>query len=203
MTVTSAMPTASERPHRTRTKRVSNRPALKLSQLLPSHIDLREPLNAVLVCEDCRTWCPITGMQSRVQKLVPHHTGKVGEAAAIHCRGSNRRIEFDMTIPEWRQALADADKETSSRRPTNVLRKPKVAPAPAVSQIAAQKQRSTTEGEVGDGRPLWLLRELKWASTAAAVRDADAKRAQRPAGAAPVEGPAVPLVTLHPKRAAR
>lgn len=135
MTITSAMPTAKKRPRRTRTKRVSSRPALKLSHLLPSHIDLREPLKAVLVCEDCGTWCPITGMQARDQKLVPHHTGEAGKAAAIRCPGSNRLIEWDMTIPQWRQALADAIKDTASRRATNVLRKPKVLPAPAVMQI--------------------------------------------------------------------
>lgn len=135
MTITSAMPTAKKRPRRTRTKRVSSRPALKLSHLLPSHIDLREPLKAVLVCEDCGTWCPITGMQARDQKLVPHHTGEAGKAAAIRCPGSNRLIEWDMTIPQWRQALADAVKDTSSRRATNVLRKPKTAQTPAVMQI--------------------------------------------------------------------
>ncbi|GGO98635.1 hypothetical protein [Wenjunlia tyrosinilytica] len=199
MTITSAMPTAKKRPTRTRTKRVSNRPAIKLSQLLPSHIDLREPVKAVLVCEDCGTWCPITGMQSRVQKLVPHHTGKADEVDANRCRGSNRRVEFDMTIPEWRQALADADKETSSRRPTTVLRKPKVAPAPAVSQIAAQKQ-TTAEEEPGDGRALWLLREMKWASTESAVRETDTRRAQRPTGDAPLDSLTVPLTTLRPKR---
>ncbi|MFF4534239.1 hypothetical protein ACFY1P_33830 [Streptomyces sp. NPDC001407] len=203
MAITSAMPAAKERPRRTRTKRASSRPALKLSQLPPSHIDLRQPLKAVLVCKDCGTWCPITGMQSKVQKLVPHHTGKAGVAAAIHCRGSNRRIEWDMTITEWRQALADADKETSSRRPTNVLRKPKVAPAPAVSQIAAQKQTATTDDEPGDGRPLWLLREMKWASTESAVRETDTRRAQLPAGDAPLGGLQVPLTTLHPQRPAR
>ncbi|MFF7189657.1 hypothetical protein ACFZAR_31500 [Streptomyces sp. NPDC008222] len=252
MTTTSAMPTAKKRPTRTRTKRVSNHPALKLSLLPPSHIDLRKPLRAVLVCEDCGTWCPITGMQSKVQKLVPHHTGKAGGAAAIHCRGSNRRVHFDMTIPEWRQALADADKETSSRRPTTVLRKPKVAQAPAVAHMMAPeldakgalrlyrahaeqcticqesghahcpdgsplarlylyKLRNAPVGaatpqaeeEPGDGRALWLLREMKWASTESAVRDADTRRAQQPAGDAPLASPPVPLTTLHPQRPAR
>ncbi|MFD5398585.1 hypothetical protein ACFWJW_30790 [Streptomyces sp. NPDC127097] len=202
MAITAAMPTAKERPRRTRTKRTSNCPAIKLSQLPPSHIDLRDPLKAVLVCEDCGTWCPINGMQSKVQKLVPHHTGKADVATAIHCRGSNRRVEFDMTIPEWRQALTDAIKETAVRRPTHVLRKPKVAPTPAVSQIATQKQ-VPADDEPGDGRLLWLLREMGWASTESAVRETDTRRAQLPDGDAPLGAPPVPLKTLHPKRRAR
>ncbi|MGW7410066.1 hypothetical protein ACWGI9_41370 [Streptomyces sp. NPDC054833] len=202
MTITSAMPTAKARPRRTRTKRVSGLPALKLSKLLPSHIDLRDPLKAVLVCEDCKTWVPITGMQSRIQKLVPHHTGKADEADAIRCRSSNRKVVFDMTIPEWRQALTDADKDTSSRRSTTVLRKPKTAPAPAVMHIAASKPVQA-EDEPGDGRAPWLLREMKWASTASAVSETDTRRAQVPAGAAPLGAPPVPLKTLHPKRPER
>jgi hypothetical protein len=191
-------------------------------------------------------------MQSRIQKLVPHHTGKAGVADAVHCRGSNRRIEFDMTIPEWRQALADADKETLSRRPTTVLRKPKVASAPAIAHIAAPDLDATgvlrlfrahceqcevcqesghahcaegsplarlylyklrnapgrvvalqEEEESGDGRAPWLLREMKWASTETAVRETVTRRAQRPAGDAPLGSPLVPLTTLHPKRPER
>ncbi|MFC9035398.1 hypothetical protein ACFT36_36735, partial [Streptomyces arboris] len=62
-------------------------------------------------------------MQSKVQKLVPHHTGKAHVAAALHCRSSNRQVEFDMTIPEWRHALTDAGTEASSRQATAVLPK--------------------------------------------------------------------------------
>nr|WSW64545.1 hypothetical protein OG513_39075 [Streptomyces sp. NBC_00998] len=107
-----------------------------------------------------------------------------------------------MTIPEWHQALADAHKETMSRRATAVLRKPKAMPAPAVSHIATQKQMTSRE-EPGDGRSLWLLRELKWASTESAVRETDIRRAERPAGEAPLDGPTVPRTTLHPQRSAR
>lgn len=203
MASTSAMPVAKKRPRRTRTKRTSSRSALKLSQLPPSNIDLRDPLKAVLVCEDCKTWCPITGMQGKVQKLVPHHVGRADVAAAIRCRGSNRRVEWDITIPQWHQALADAIKETAVRRPTNVLRKPEVAPAPAVSQIAAQKQTAATDDEPGNGCSLWLLGEMKWASTESAVREADIRRAQLPPGDVQLESRAIPLTTLRPKRPTR
>lgn len=180
MTITAAMPTAKERPRRTRTKRKpSSRPALKLSSLPPSHIDLREPLKAVLVCEDCKTWCPITGMQSRIQKLVPHHTGKAGVANAIHCRGSNRVVEFDMTIVEWHEALADAVTEASSRTATAVLPK---AFSPRTDQTLRARAERTPAGRVAD-----------WSAVQVAVSDADAARKDLPGGDRPADGPALPL----------
>jgi hypothetical protein len=192
MSITAAMPTAKERPRRTRTKRVSKLPAIKLSELLPSHIDLRNPLKAVLVCEDCGTWVPITGMQSKVQKLVPHHTGKADVAAAIHCRSSNRRVEFDMTIPEWRQALTDAVKEASSRQATAVLPK---AFSPQTDRTLRARAERTPTGRVAD-----------WTAVLPRVADADKNRRAIPAGDASTEGPAVPLapqdVAAHDRRQA-
>lgn len=192
MSITAAMPTAKERPRRTRTKRVSALPAIKLSKLLPSHIDLRDPLKAVLVCEDCETWVPITGMQSKVQKLVPHHTGKAHVADAIHCRSSNRRVEFDMTIPEWRQALTDAAKEASSRQATAVLPK---AFSPQTDRTLRSRAERTPAGRVAD-----------WNAVLPRVADADKNRRLVPAGDAPAEGPAVPLapqdVEAHDRRQA-
>ncbi|MGA5364200.1 hypothetical protein [Streptomyces purpurascens] len=189
MTITSAMPRARKRPTQTRTKRVSSLPAIRLSQLPPSHIDLRDPLHAVLVCEDCKTLVPITGMGDKVQKLVPHHTGKAGEADAIRCRSSNRRIEFDMTIPEWCQALADAVKEASSRQATAVLPK---AFSPQTDRTLRARAERTSAGRVAD-----------WNAVLPQVADADKNRQEVPAGDAPTEGPAVPLTTLHPKRPER
>ncbi|MEU2564842.1 hypothetical protein ABZ626_36755 [Streptomyces longispororuber] len=192
MAMTAAMPTARNRPRRTRTKRVSALPALKLSKLPPSRIDLRNPLKAVLVCEDCETWVPITGMHSKVQKLVPHHTGKSGVAAAIHCRGSNRRIEWDMTIPEWRQALTDAVKETSSRQATVVLPKPF---SPQTDRTLRARAERTPAARLAD-----------WNAVLPRVADADKNRRAIPAGDAPTEGPAVPLapqdVAAHDRRQA-
>ncbi|MFG2716191.1 hypothetical protein ACGFX2_37520 [Streptomyces goshikiensis] len=179
MAITAAMPTAKERPRRTRTKRVSALPAVKVSKLLPSHIDLREPLKATLVCEDCQTWCPITGMQSRVQKVVPHHTGKAHVADAIHCRGSNRVVEFDMTIVEWHEALADAVTEASSRTATAVLPK---AFSPRTDQTLRARAERTPAGRVAD-----------WSAVQVAVSAADAARKDFPSGDRPADGPALPL----------
>ncbi|MEU1516273.1 hypothetical protein ABZ490_29745 [Streptomyces sp. NPDC005811] len=251
MTTTSAMPTARKRLTRTRTKQVSNLPAIVVSKLLPIDIDLL-PGTESLVCPNCRTWCPITGHDGRNPKLVPHHTGRAGTAEPRRCVGSNRRVTLDLTIAEWRELLADAITETSSRRATTVLRKPKVASAPAIAHMAAPDLDANgtlrlfrahceqcevcqesghahcTEGsplarlylyklrnapgraaaqqeaeEPGDGRALWLLREMKWASTETAVHETDTRRAQLPAGDAPLGSPLVPLTTLHPERPER
>jgi hypothetical protein len=195
--------TARPRRSRTRSRTVNARPALVISTLKPHQFDLR-PACASLICPDCKTWVPISGLQTKRPKVVPHDTGLAGKDAAVRCHlGSNRLVTVDVTVKKWQERLEDGNSETVHRRKTTVLRKPKVALAPAVSQIAAQKQTATTDDEPGDGRALWLLREMKWASTATAVRDADTRRAQLPAGDAPLGGPLVPLTTLHPKRPVR
>nr|WP_011116905.1 hypothetical protein [Streptomyces violaceoruber]AAO50150.1 hypothetical protein [Streptomyces violaceoruber] len=193
--------TARPRRSRTRSRTVSARPALALSTLKPHQYDLR-PACVSLVCPDCETWVPITGIQTRKPKLVPHDTGRTWKDAAVRCRlGSNRLVTVNVTVKKWQERLEDGHAETGHRRKTTVLRNPKVAVAPAVSQIAAQKQAPADE-EHGDGRPMWLLREMKWASTESAVRDADTRRAQLPGGDAPLGAPPVPRTPLHPERRA-
>lgn len=193
--------TARPRRSRTRSRTLNSRPALALSTLRPNQYDLR-PACASLVCPDCQTWVPITGLQTKKPKVVPHDAGRAGKDAAVRCRlGSNRLVTVDVTVKKWQERLEDGHAETGHRRPTSVLRKPKTAVAPAVSQIAAQKQ-APADDESGDGRPLWLLREMKWASTESAVRDADTRRAQLPDGDAPLGAPPVPRKTLHPERRA-
>ncbi|MGA5771864.1 hypothetical protein ACPC36_30865 [Streptomyces pseudogriseolus] len=193
--------TARPRRSRTRSRTVNARPALALSTLRPHQYDLR-PACASLVCPDCETWVPITGFQTKSPKVVPHDTGHAGKDAAVRCRlGSNRLVLVDVTVRKWEARLTDGNSEAVHRRRTTVRRKPKVAVAPAVSQIAAQKQMTAAD-EPGDGRPLWLLRKEQWEATESAVRDADARRAQLPAGEAPLGAPPVPLTTLHPERRA-
>ncbi|MFF7858996.1 hypothetical protein [Streptomyces sp. NPDC007904] len=192
--------TARPRRSRTRSRTVNSRPALVISTLRPHQYDLR-PACASLVCPDCTTWVPITGIQTKKPKLVPHDTGRAGKDAAVRCQGSNRLVTVNVTVKKWQERLVDGHAETAHRRRTTVRRKPKVATAPAVSQIAAQKQ--TTRDEPDNGRPLWLLRKEQWASTESSVRDADTRRAQLPDGDAPLGASPVPLTTLHPERPAR
>ncbi|MFF0199061.1 hypothetical protein ACFYT5_39795 [Streptomyces anulatus] len=182
MSITAAMPTAKKRPRRTRTKRVSHLPAIKLSRLLPSHIDLHDPLKPSLVCADCETWVPITGMQSKTQKLVPHHTGRADVAAAIRCRSSNRLVEWDLTIPEWHKALTDAIKEAASRTATTVLPK---AFSPATDQTLRARAQRTPAGRLAD-----------WNTVLPGVAATDAHRQVVPAGDAPTQSPTVPLDKL-------
>lgn len=182
MSITAAMPAAKERLRRTRTKRVSHLPALKLSQLLPSHIDLHDPLKPSLVCGDCGTWVPVNGMQGKLQKLVPHHTGRADVAAAIRCRSSNRRIEWDMTIPEWHKALTDAVKEADNRQATTVLPK---AFGPATDQTLRARAQRTPAGRLAD-----------WNAVLPRVATTDAHRQMVPAGDAPTQSPTVPLDKL-------
>ncbi|MEU5836381.1 hypothetical protein ABZ820_22305 [Streptomyces diacarni] len=192
--------TARPRRSRTRSRTVNARPALTLSTLLPHLYDLR-PACASLVCPDCKTWVPITGLGTKKPKVVPHDTGRAGKSPAIPCRlGSNRLVTVDVTVKKWQERLEDGHAETGHRRKTTVRRKPKMAPAPAVSQIAEQKQKATTVAETGHGQPLWMLRKEQWAASESAVRDSDARRANLPIGDAPREAPPVPLDTLHPER---
>ncbi|GGP80332.1 hypothetical protein [Streptomyces melanogenes] len=189
---------ARPRRSRTRSRNISGRPALVISTLKPHQYDLR-PACASLICPDCKTWVPITGIQAKKPKLVPHDTGRAGTDAAVRCGlGSNRLITVDVSFDKWQRRLEDGSAQTASRRRTMVRRKPKVQPAPAVSQIAAR-----TEATQGDRRPQWRLRQRQWTSTESAVRNTDTRRAQLPAGDAPRDAPPVPLQTLHPQRRAR
>jgi hypothetical protein len=187
--------TARLRRSRTRSRTVNARPALVLSTLKPNQYDLR-PACTSLVCPDCGTWVPITGLGTKAPKVVPHDTGRALQAPAVRCRlGSNRLITVDVTVRAWQERLEDGHAETGHRRKTTVRHKPKVAPALAVSQIAARVAAS----EDG-GRLLWMVRKEQWAATEKRVRDADARRAQLPGGDAPLGAPPVPLTTLHPQR---
>lgn len=193
--------TARPRRSRTRSRTVNARPALVISSLKPHQYDLR-PACASLICPDCETWVPITGLQTRKPKVVPHDTGRAWKDQAVRCRlGSNRLVTIDITVKKWQERVEDGNSETIHRRKTTVRRKPKVAVAPAVSQIAAQKQ-APADNERGNDRPLWLLRKEQWAATESAVRDADTRRAQLPDGEAPLGAPPVPLRKLHPERRA-
>lgn len=88
-------PTARPRRSRTRSRNVNGRPALVFSTLKPHQYDLR-PACASLICPDCKTWVPITGIQARQQRLVPHDTGRAGKNPSVRCQGSNRLIDVDV-----------------------------------------------------------------------------------------------------------
>ncbi|MFF0087391.1 hypothetical protein ACFYR1_48285 [Streptomyces canus] len=137
MTITTpAMPKARKRRRKTRTPNVNTRPPIIASDLRANEIDLA-PGKEHLVCPDCSTWVPITGMLG-TPKLVPHHTGRAKAAEPHRCTaGSNRQVTIDVEVDAWRMMLTEAIPTTASRRATKVLPKPKVKPTLAVSQIRA------------------------------------------------------------------
>ncbi|MFD3781605.1 hypothetical protein [Streptomyces sp. NPDC058612] len=134
MITTPAMPRASKRRRKTRTSNVNHRPPVIASKLKVNELDLA-PGKEHLVCPDCSTWVPITGMLG-TPKLVPHHTGRAKTAEPHRCAaGSNRQVTIDVEVDAWHAKLIEAAPTTSSRRATKVLPKPKVKPAPAASQV--------------------------------------------------------------------
>ncbi|SFD74668.1 hypothetical protein SAMN05421773_12729 [Streptomyces aidingensis] len=136
-TETPKMPKARKRKRRTNTKNVSSRPALLLSTLPLAHIDLR-PGAGCIVCPDCSTWVPITGLQGANPKLVPHHRGTVGTADARRCLGSNRRVTLDHSRRAWEawQRRMESGCSPASRHGTTLVKRP-VPSAPPASRIRA------------------------------------------------------------------
>ncbi|MFF1511879.1 hypothetical protein [Streptomyces sp. NPDC058326] len=134
MITTPAMPKASKRRRKTRTSNVNHRPPVIASQLKVTEIDLT-PGKEHLVCPDCSTWVPITGVLG-TPKLVPHHTGRAKTAERRRCTaGSNRQVTIDVQADAVRTRLIEGAPTAASRRATKVLPKPKVKPAPAASQV--------------------------------------------------------------------
>ncbi|MFD6113845.1 hypothetical protein ACFWG0_27575 [Streptomyces yangpuensis] len=122
---------------RTRTKKVARREELVLSTLKPHQYDL-SPYNASLVCPDCKTWVPITGIQAKIHKLVAHHAaGTAREGARIRCSGSNRKVKVDVRFDVWEKRFAEGSAETSGRRSARQHYKPMPAPAAPVTKMAA------------------------------------------------------------------
>ncbi|MBT1184893.1 hypothetical protein HET69_12860 [Streptomyces sp. CJ_13] len=134
MITTPVTPKASKRRRKTRTSNVNHRPPVIASKLKVNEIDLT-PGKEHLVCPDCSTWVPITGMQG-TPKLVPHHTGRAKTAEPHRCMaGSNRPVTIDVEADALRTQLIEGTPTAASRRATKVLPKPKVQPAPATSQV--------------------------------------------------------------------
>lgn len=141
MNTTPAMPTARKRRRKTRTKRVSHRPPIVASTLKANEIDLF-PGKEHLVCPDCKTWCPITGVRGKTPKLVPHHTERAGTPDPRRCSGSDRLVDIDVAVGEWRTELVEAVLSTKSRRANRVNRKPRTTTAQPVSRLATAPKES-------------------------------------------------------------
>ncbi|MGW2826385.1 hypothetical protein ACWC24_36180 [Streptomyces sp. NPDC001443] len=135
MPPTSEMPLARKRAKRIRTRRVNDQTVLKISTLHANDIDLF-PGAESLICPDCDTWVPITGVGCRRPKLVPHHTERASTPNARRCEnGSLRLVELDLTLGEWQHRLGEGITDAASRRRTPVRRKPTTPPVPATTQV--------------------------------------------------------------------
>ncbi|MFE0777084.1 hypothetical protein [Streptomyces sp. NPDC058861] len=138
MATTTVEPKARKRRRKTRTKNISPLPAIVASELTASQIDLT-PGKEHVICPDCRTWTPITGVLG-TPVLVPHHTTPYHDRTTTprRCSSSNRRIVLDTAVDTWRAELAERTEVSAtvaSRRPTKILPKPKTGSTPAASQL--------------------------------------------------------------------
>ncbi|WP_420082781.1 hypothetical protein ACN6AT_37780 (plasmid) [Streptomyces sp. JL4002] len=140
-------PVAKKRPIRTRTTRVSARPALAISTLKPHHVDLR-PDFVSLVCPDCERWAAVTGAQGSAPKLVPHHAARAGAPGQHRCPGANRLVLLDLTIAQWTERTTEANTDAGARRTTKVLLKPKMQPAPPVSRMVPAQLNAASARQV-------------------------------------------------------
>ncbi|GAA2523848.1 hypothetical protein [Streptomyces longisporus] len=131
--------TARPRKSRTRSRNISPRPALALSSLKPHQYDLH-PYCASLICPDCKTWVPITGLNAKKQKLVPHDTGVAGKDPAVRCQGSNRLISVDVLVKEWQGQMETGGPEANGRRSARQHYKPLPAPAKPVTKMAPEPE---------------------------------------------------------------
>lgn len=133
--VTPESPTTRKRRRKTRTKTTSHLPAIVASELPAAEIDLT-PGREHLVCPTCERWTPLTGVLG-TPKLVPHHieSARSSTEKPHRCSGSNRQVDINLDIEDWRTEWTAAAATAAARRATKVLRKPKSLPAPAVSQI--------------------------------------------------------------------
>ncbi|MEU3495382.1 hypothetical protein ABZ747_18075 [Kitasatospora cineracea] len=135
MTTSTAAPIARRRNRRTRTSNVSCLPALLVSQLPLTSVELTHRAEH-LVCPACKTWCPLTlNKGSREWKLVPHHTAPAGTPGSRRCPNSNRLVVVDVKLARWQQKRFEASADVAARRPTTVLKKVKTPVVPAITQL--------------------------------------------------------------------
>ncbi len=135
MTPSTAIPTARKRKSRTRTTNLSSLPALLVSQLPLTSVQLTHRAE-VLACPACQTWCPLTLNKGTKQwKLAPHHTAKAGTPGARRCTNSNRLVVIDISLVRLQEQKVEASADAAARRPTKVLKKVKAPLPPALHQL--------------------------------------------------------------------
>lgn len=129
-------------PARTRTKRRSSLPPLKLSTLLPNRYNLRPDEVNTVVCPSCETWQRIMGDQDKTRTIRDHYStdrsGAELEAGQrdTRCPSARRIVEIDVKIAHWVKQVEEGSTQVAARRPTKVLRKIPTPKPPAVFHMA-------------------------------------------------------------------
>ncbi|AXK34692.1 hypothetical protein DVA86_20590 [Streptomyces armeniacus] len=135
-----------------------SRPPLKVSEIPADHVQLRDGERRSIVCPDCEEWHPLRRGVIWPHRLERTERGKNGPK----CGGAARRVDIDIDIAEWGRQVAEADATVRSRRPTQVIRKPKQAPPTPIARLA-----TTTEEAVPVVSKLWTQLEQARAALAA------------------------------------
>lgn len=126
-----------ERPSRTRTARTNGRPILPLSTIPVQDLNLR-PGEMSLLCRDCETWCPITGLQT--PKVSPHRRPE--HQGSHRCPGSNQLLNVDVTFGEWREQLHAVEATATYRRALRQHHKPEPQPPAPLHRLAAREPQT-------------------------------------------------------------
>lgn len=107
--------------------RHNGQPRILASRIPPNQLFIRPGYPTCVACTKCGTW---RVLHRGVVK--PHdRPGKTTRS----CPGGGQRITVDITVGQWWTSLTEADRETASRRATQVVRKPIAAPAPPVGEM--------------------------------------------------------------------
>jgi len=207
---------------KTRTKRTNGRPPLLLSTIRSDRFNVRPGERRQIACPDCDVWRWITG--ETALKICEHDD----EEAGYRCPSSLQVVVVDIDIERWQ---ARQDRRTpdamlaETRRPSRVLRKPKVPVAAPVHTMGRTAVRYADEADLDERREFlrtlhereleWekQLRALtarerrpqEWAQVLPAVQRADDQRVEVLKAAKeneelvePIFAPIVPSTTLHP-----
>ncbi|MGC5401738.1 hypothetical protein ACPXCP_39120 [Streptomyces sp. DT20] len=125
-----------KRPSRTRTARTNGRPILSLSTIPAQDINLLQG-EMSLVCRDCETWCPITGLQT--PKTTPHT--QPAQQGGHRCPGGNQLLNVDVTFDEWREQLQAVEATAAYRRAPRQHHKPLQQPPTPVHRLADRESK--------------------------------------------------------------
>lgn len=109
--------------------KTNGRPAIVLK---PHEVLTYGPDQATTVrCRDC-------GKAKGLKRgtIVAHDVTERGYGAKEdRCDGGRQRVVINFTVEQWKERLEEGLTETRARRATTPLRKPRLAPKPAVSQM--------------------------------------------------------------------